>query len=300
MAGLVLGITVTPHGPPAIAPTSYRPMRLVIRSRPRVYGAHPGFAYALGGTPDAEETSPLPERSPTLVLDRNQPVAITVVNRSPEPAAVHWHGIELESFPDGVPGWSGMGSTLLPAIAPGDSLTVRFTPPRSGTFMYHSHYNEFAQIASGLAGAIVVKEPGAPLDATTDRVLLFSDDGPTTNIVRGPFAETRLNGVKGPFAMDMEAGRAHRLRLINIRTDFTLKVALLDGAFPVSWRVIAKDGADLPEAQVQLGRAELVIAPGEIVDVEFTPQAPGALRLEYLTVEPPIPGKPVPVTIHVW
>ncbi len=61
---------------------------------------------------------------------------------------------------------------------PGDSLTVRFTPPRAGTFMYHSHFNEMQQTASGLYGPIVVLEPGETFDPETDRVLVLSDGGP--------------------------------------------------------------------------------------------------------------------------
>ena len=138
----------------------YRPLRLIVRSKPNVYGTHPGFAYVLGGSPEEFDPTALPLPGPTLVLEKDEPVAITVVNRSQDPAAVHWHGIELESFPDGVPGWSGTKNALLPAIPPGDSLTVRFTPPRAGTFMYHSHFNERHQITHGLYGAIVVLEPG--------------------------------------------------------------------------------------------------------------------------------------------
>jgi FtsP/CotA-like multicopper oxidase with cupredoxin domain len=113
---------------------------------------------------------------PTLVLEKDEPVAITVVNQSQMPAAVHWHGIELDSYPDGVPGWSGSGSSVLPAIAPNDSLTVRFTPPRAGTFMYHSHFDEFGQIASGLYGSIVVLDRGKRYDSDTDRAGV-GDDG---------------------------------------------------------------------------------------------------------------------------
>jgi FtsP/CotA-like multicopper oxidase with cupredoxin domain len=44
---------------------------------------------------------------PPIVLTRGQPVEIEVVNRVKDPTAIHWHGIELESYYDGVPGWSG-------------------------------------------------------------------------------------------------------------------------------------------------------------------------------------------------
>ena len=37
---------------------------------------------------------------------------------STENASIHWHGIELESPPDGVPGWSGVPPSVTPPIAP--------------------------------------------------------------------------------------------------------------------------------------------------------------------------------------
>jgi FtsP/CotA-like multicopper oxidase with cupredoxin domain len=281
MAGLVLGIRVAARGAAAAPASDPRRIRLLVRSKPNVYGSHPGYAYVLGGTPEASDSAPLPRKSPTLVLEKDQPVAITVVNRSERPAAVHWHGIELESFPDGVPGWSGNDRAVLPAIAPGDSLTVRFTPPRAGTFMYHSHFDEFDQIAAGLYGPIIVTEPGRRLDPETDRVFLFSDAGPTANVVRGPFPPALLNGSARPAPMDLRAGATYRFRLINIRTDYTVALALLDRGKPARWRVVAKDGADLPATQATVRPAQLTFAPGEIYDVEYTPRAAGRLALRF-------------------
>jgi FtsP/CotA-like multicopper oxidase with cupredoxin domain len=71
---------------------------------------------------------------------------------------------------------------------------VRFNTPRAGTFMYHSHFNEFQQIAAGLYGAIVVVEPGTRYDPDSDRILLFSDAAPTVNLLQGPFPPALLNG----------------------------------------------------------------------------------------------------------
>jgi FtsP/CotA-like multicopper oxidase with cupredoxin domain len=298
MAGLVLGIRVAPRGVMAAPAADPRRIRLLVRSKPNVYGTHPGYAYVLGGTPEASDSAPLPRKSPTLVLAKDQPVAITVVNRSKEPAAVHWHGIELESFPDGVPGWSGNDRAVLPAIAPGDSLTVRFTPPRAGTFMYHSHFDEFDQIATGLYGPIVVTEPGQRFDAETDRVLLFSDAGPTTNVVRGPFPPALLNGSTRPAPLDLRAGITYRFRLINIRTDYTVTLALLDHGKPARWRLVAKDGADLPATQATVRRAQLTFAPGEIYDVEYTPHAAGRLTLRFGPGPSRFPGPP-PTSVAV-
>ena len=301
MAGLVLGIRVAPRGVAAAKPKrAYRPMRLLVRSRPNVYGSLPGYAYVLGGTPAEHDTATLTLPGPTLVLEKDQPVAITVVNQSHVPAAVHWHGIELESFPDGVPGWSGFGSAVLPAIPANDSLTVRFTPPRAGTFMYHSHFDEFNQIASGLYGSIVVVEPGQRYDADTDRVMLFSDEGPTTNVVRGPFPRALLNGSLEPAPLDLRAGVTYRFRFINIRTDYPASIAIMDGGQPVQWRMVAKDGASLPASQATVRPARLTFAAGEIVDVEFTPQAGSDLTLQFgAPQQGPIPGQETKVPVRI-
>ncbi|HKE92096.1 MAG TPA: multicopper oxidase domain-containing protein [Gemmatimonadales bacterium] len=283
MARLVLGIQVEPRGEVARSTREPRRIRLVVRSRADAtgLGEGPRYAYVLGSSPEDADSAALRVPGPTLVLEKDQPVAITIVNRSHEPAAVHWHGIELESFPDGVPGWSGAGASILPAIAVGDSLTVRFTPPRAGTFMYHSHFNEHQQIAQGLYGAIVVLEPGRRLDPETDRVWLFSDERETVNTVRGPFARPLLNGTLEPEPLQLRVGVTYRFRLINIRSDYSVAAALLDGDRPVEWRHVAKDGADLPAAQVTLRPAQLLLSVGEIYDFEFTPRTVGELTLQF-------------------
>jgi len=301
MSGLVLGIRVAPRGATAAQPSrAYRQMRLIVRSKPNVYDRLPGYAYVLGGTPEERDTTVLTVPGPTLVLKKDEPVAITLVNRSQMPAAVHWHGIELDSYPDGVPGWSGTGSSVLPAIAPNDSLTVRFTPPRAGTFMYHSHFDEFGQIASGLYGSIVVLDRGKHYDGETDRVLVLSDDGPTQNLIRGPFPRALLNGQAQPNPMQLQSGVTYRFRLINIRTDYAATVSIFDDGEPAQWRVIAKDGADLPASQATMRAATLTFAAGEIYDVEFTPTTPGSLTLQFgAPKQGPIPGQATDVQVVV-
>lgn len=283
MGMLVVGIKVRP-GDVATASASdeARPIRLLIRSRPGVYGENHGYAYVSGDSPAASDPAALPLPGPTLVLRRDERVAVNLVNRSHEPAAVHWHGIELESYADGIPGWSGQGDRILPAIPPGDSLTVGFTPPRAGTFMYHSHFNEMQQTSSGLYGPIIVLEPEDTFDPETDRVLLFSDGGPWSGFtLDSPVPPTLLNGSEAPGPIHLEAGETYRFRLINILTESSLRVALLRDGEPVSWRAIAKDGADLPPALATVRPARLGFMPGEIHDFEFTPERAGELELEF-------------------
>ncbi|MGH7579874.1 MAG: multicopper oxidase domain-containing protein, partial [Gemmatimonadales bacterium] len=282
MGMLVVGIRVKPSGSRAENRRAPRPIRLLVRSRPGVYGGNPGYAYVLGGSPEERDPDRLPLPGPTLVLEKGEPVAITVVNHSHEPAAVHWHGIELESYPDGVPGWSGGGNRILPSIPPGDSLTVRFTPPRAGTFMYHSHFNEMQQISSGLYGPIVVLEPGERFDPATDRVLVLSDGGPWTRFTADSLVPpTFLNGRSDPEPLRLRVGTTYRFRLINILTESSAQVALLDREEPVKWRAVAKDGARLPPWHATLRPARLTFLPGEIRDFEFTPAAPAELVLGF-------------------
>ena len=282
MYGLVLGIHVAPHGTQIAGAGAPRQIRLIVRERPNVYGSAPGYAFVLGGSAD-DSSGAMPVPGPTLVLQRGRPVAVTIVNQSQDRAAVHWHGIELEdSYADGVPGWSGSADNLLPAIPPGDSLTVRFTPPRAGTFMYHSHFNEFHQIPSGLYGALVVVDSTHPLGADVDRILMFSDHGPTMNVITGPFPKPTMNGDTEPPPLDLQAGRHYRFRLANIRGDAPLQFSIQRGDSLLTWRAVAKDGADLPASQSTDRPATLLFAPGEIYDFDFTaPSAGGTYTLSF-------------------
>jgi FtsP/CotA-like multicopper oxidase with cupredoxin domain len=306
-----MGISVAPKGPQPAESGPVRKIRIVQREKPNVYGSQPGMSFVMDGTPDASNPSALPVPGPMLVLERGKPVAVTIVNQSNDHAAVHWHGIELQSYPDGVPGWSGAGKNILPAIGPRDSLTVRWTPPRAGSFMYHSHFREASQMSSGLYGPIIVVEPGQRFDPETDRVLFFGTAGKPENVVFGPFTNFLMNGKEQPEAMNLKAGTRYRFRLFNLAGDAPLMVAIKADTTPVTWRAVAKDGYPLPASQAITQPAVLVFDPGEIYDFEVTPSAPGELKLTFglppfLTAPPP-PGAPalppppptVTVPIHV-
>ena len=79
----------------------------------------------------------------------------------------------------------------------------------------------------------------------------------------------------------MRAGVAQRLRLINMTTRRpNARIELWRDTTMMSWRPIAKDGADLPASR-QLSRpARANVSIGETMDVEFLPAAGGDSRLE--------------------
>ncbi len=273
MAGLVLGITVT--GPDTARAIGATPRRLRLRAaeRPGVWSETdglkaPGLGYALG---DAPATAP----GPALLLTRGEPVAIAVVNQLKHSTSVHWHGIELESYYDGVPHWGGDDRRRTPPIEPNQQFEARFTPPRAGTFMYHTHFNDFVQLSSGLYGVLIVTEPGAPVDPALDHTFIVSRGG-----VSDEKSPVLVNGAVSAPPVTLRRGATHRLRLAGITPVQTVRVRLMDGRSVVTWRALAKDGADLPPAAVVDRPADLQLSPGETYDFTITPTRAGTLRLE--------------------
>ena len=276
MAGLVMGITVLPSLTPA--PTPAKPsapvqnVQLVASEIPGIFGTEPGMAFAIPASAGAPLQPQIP--GPPLLLTQGRPAAIRVVNRLPEPLAVHWHGVELQSFYDGVPGISGSGDHLMKPIPAGKSFVARFTPPRAGTFIYHTHIDDLKQLSSGLYGALLVLPPGQTFDPETDRVLVLSKAGPGEHGIW-------LNGSATPALGSFRTGQTYRLRIINILPDTPpVDLTLSAAGAPVSWRPLAKDGADLPPGQRDFRPAKLTLSIGETYDFEFRPEAPGDLTLD--------------------
>jgi len=71
------------------------------------------------------------------------------------------------------------------------------------------------------------------------------------------------------------------LRMINITTARPgLAVSLFRDSSRATWRVVARDGAELDEPRRVTGPAGTGLSIGQTVDVEITPREPGTLRLE--------------------
>jgi FtsP/CotA-like multicopper oxidase with cupredoxin domain len=277
MGGLVMGVEVRPKGRMTVAPDDKSPrrkLRLVAQVDSGGSDNEPAYGYALDDgavrTPTARPLLP----GPTILLTRGEPVGITVVNELSEATAVHWHGIELDSYFDGVAGFSGMGAKLSPVIAPRDSFEARFTPPRAGTFMYHPHADEVRQQQAGLTGAIIVLPPGERFDAERDFVLLVSTPRKAADA-----GTVYLNGTNAPAPKEMRVGQRYRLRLVNIHTARPSMIARLTrDSTLLSWRAIAKDGMDLPHDQATVRPAAQQSGNGEAYDFEFTPTTPGDIK----------------------
>jgi FtsP/CotA-like multicopper oxidase with cupredoxin domain len=200
-----------------------------------------------------------------IVLTRGERVAITVVNRLPQHTNVHWHGMELESYYDGVSGWSGADARRTPLVAPGDSFSVTFTPPRAGTFMYHTHMEEEPQLQRGLCGPMIVLEPGQIFDPQRDFVMMIGERPDTSG--RGA---AMLNGRIAQVPLELQTGATYRFRLINILPAEAFHYSLTSSDTVLQWTPRAKDGADLPDALTHAVAAEIILGAGEAYDFTWT------------------------------
>jgi manganese oxidase len=276
MAGLVMGLEVRPkrgrRAPLPFPDSARRRIDLYADVRPRVYGEHEGYGFVTrDGTSIPAQDSVRAPGAP-LVLTRGEPVRIMVHNRLRQPISVHWHGIELESYNDGVGGFSGDAMRVAPPIAPADSFVVRMTPPRAGTFMYHVHGERGDELASGLYGPLLVIEPGTPAGLPNDRSVMITDGGPGA---RGP---AFVNGSPTPDTTELIAGRTYRLRLLYLTSNHVVITTLRNAAGPVRMQRVAQDGYEQPLANLTLMR--FGAGPGHTFDYTFTPADPGPMWLD--------------------
>ncbi len=124
---------------------------------------------------------------------------------------MHLHGFYFKV--DGVVLQAGPGRAqqTSPPVAPATSFIARMTPPRAGTFIYHTHWHDDMQLRNGLYGALIVLEPGQKYDPEHDRTFVFSMGK------YAPFGFMLLvNGYPQPDPVELHTATRYRLRLINI------------------------------------------------------------------------------------
>ena len=264
MMGLATGVQVMPRGHATISrPAQRRAIRLAIerqeQRRSTVAVGITDTAGSLAGGP----TSP----GVPIILHVGEPVRITIVNRMHDPTSIHWHGLELESYFDGVAGWSGSGQHVAPLIAPGDSFAVDITPVRAGTYIYHTHVEETHQRGDGGYGPLIVLDSGEHWDPDKNRIFLLG--GREIEDTLPPM----LNGSPTPPPMELVAGTTYRLRLISIMENNAPFMRVMRGDSLARWQALARDAAPLPSGLAVMQPAQTKTATGSTFDYAFTPAA---------------------------
>lgn len=104
---------------------------------------------------------------PTLDFTEGEYAVIHVKNNMDVETSIHWHGMLLPNFYDGVPYLS------TPPIAPGKTLKYEFAIKQNGTYWYHSH--TMLQEQSGVFGSIVIQPKEKTMKYDKELVLMLSD-----------------------------------------------------------------------------------------------------------------------------
>ena len=235
---------------PPVAPGKLKTFRIIAEVKPWVVA--PGItvsAWTYNGTAPG----------PTLHVRAGDRVRIIFTNHLPEATTIHLHGIDDSPDMDGVPGFSQA------PVQPGETFTYEFTATDPGTYIYHTHFDDFNQLDRGLYGAIVVDD-AAPAKYDRDYLMLLSS--------WRVFSESEnyfsINGKSYPLTKPyrVHSGDRVRIRIINISgTEFhTMHV------HGHKFAVVDVDGQPVPTA-AQQQMVTVLVGPGETRDIAFTANA---------------------------
>jgi FtsP/CotA-like multicopper oxidase with cupredoxin domain len=215
-----------------------------------------------------------------LPPNRDLPPRITSYPHQFNNTNFHFHGAHCS------PG--GIADNVMRSMVPGRSYDIEITLPADhtpGTYWYHPHHHGSAdvQVASGMAGAIVVEGDFADVPeiaGARERVMLLSEvvfDAYSMIEDFGtlfPEEATRflaINGQRRP-VIDMRPGEVQRWRLVGSQYQNNMLLELDRHLL----NVIAYDGIQLGAVQEM---KQLLMAPGQRADVLVQAGGPGSYEL---------------------
>ncbi len=278
MAGLVIGINVKSGPSDLISRGPANDFALYANNIVPGKSARNGFSFS----PEVNsDTNALTTPGPLLLLKQYQPTYVTVTNGMKIATSVHWHGLDLDSWADGVPDYSASDGKMSPSIQPGENFTYKLTLMRPGTYIYHSHFDDANQIASGLYGPIIVMGENQTYDAKTDHLFIV---GWRTSEIKA-LEDIVLNGRYEQPQQEARVGETHRLRLINIQPAGDIKIRMQKDSLSVPIKFIAKDGTDFPIIQQVFVNESAFFGVGETADFEFKPLKAGIYYLQVVLIE---------------
>lgn len=211
------------------------------------------------------------DQVPGLVLRvrHGDEVQLRLVNDTPKPLSLHWHGVR------GPNGMDGVGGLTQDPVAPGERFECRFRPPDPGTFLVRPCVigGSAEPAERGLAALLIVEEQAQPpvdhefalliddwLLAETGALAPFEVSGQTALTGRlGNWLS--VNGGEPPGRFEVAPGSRVRLRLANGSNARSMRLRF-DGIRPY---VIAVDGQ--PTDTFEPLKASLPFAPGTRYDL---------------------------------
>ncbi len=105
---------------------------------------------------------------PLVRFREGDDITINVTNNLEEDSSIHWHGLLVPFYMDGVPG------IAFPGIKPKETFTYKWTLNQTGTYWYHSHSGLQEQL--GHYGPLIIDPKGSdPVSYDREYVLVLSD-----------------------------------------------------------------------------------------------------------------------------
>ncbi len=210
---------------------------------------------------------------PTIEAVEGDRVRIYVTNRLETATSIHWHGLYVPN------GMDGVGGLHQRAIEPKETFRYEFTLNQHGTFMYHSHHDEMAQMALGLMGLFVIHPREQETDAPArDYAILLSEWKITPGAKRPDpnemmdFNVLTMNAKIHPATQNLvaEQGERVRIRIGNLSAMSHHPIHLHGHSF----RVAATDGGALPDTNGWM-ETTILVPTGSTRTIEFTADALG-------------------------
>lgn len=199
---------------------------------------------------------------PTLIINKNDSVNISVQNTLTQSTTMHWHGMHVPAEMDGGP------HTVIPAASTWNvGFTVRNT---ASTCWYHPHLhmNTSAQVVMGMAGMIIVQDTveaqlNLPRTYGVDDVPVVLQDrtfGTSGDFIMDGLSDSMVvNGTMHPY-LDAPA-QVVRLRILNGSNVRSYNLGFSDNR---TFYVIASDGGLLSQP---VAVTRLKVASGERYEI---------------------------------
>jgi manganese oxidase len=183
---------------------------------------------------------------------------------------MHWHGLELPVFMDGVPG------LVQDLIQPGKSFPYEFKLHQTGTMFYHSHVA--MQEALGMCGFFII-HPKIAYDPPVDRDFgliyqnfLIPANADTADTSQMDWNWHTINGRSGPYTTPMvvKHGERVRVRLMNFSPMQHHPIHFHGHTF---W-LTGSEGGRIP-VEAWLPRNNTLVGVAMAQDFEFVANNPG-------------------------
>lgn len=215
---------------------------------------------------------------PLIQVAQHTTIFVNLVNRSPFPTTVHWHGIRLDNRFDGVPG------VTQDAVQPGKTFRYQIYFPDAGIYWYHPHHREDIQQELGLYGNLLVESPRRDYygPANREEVLMVDDvllggdglvafgDQRANFALMGRFGNFFLVNGEPAYDLQVRRGEVVRFHFTNVANTRTFNISFVSDASdpPLPLKVV---GSDVGKFERETWAENVVIAPAEryTVDVRF-------------------------------